>query len=547
MGQLKEKTIRIRSGSNRETIVKIKDGETLFQGLREHGILLPSPCGGRGSCGKCKVQIQEEDVEITVEDRKKLSEEEIRSGYRLACMCEAKKDFTVVMPDFTEERMETVTSFLGKKKSSRSVSSQSNKQNNYKNSSNSRSTQAIAIKQGDKKGKENMLGIAIDLGTTTIALALVEGDMKNVLQTHSRLNSQRQFGADVISRITASNQGKLEELKHCVREDLRKGITELIDKSGYELDNINEIVIAANTTMVHLLMGYSCETLGIYPFTPVNLQWITKEFHEIFAGEENIPVHIIPGISTYVGGDIVAGIYGTRMNMKDKATLLLDLGTNGEMALVTRQGIWVASTAAGPAFEGGNISCGVGSVAGAIKTVRIEEGKLYYDTIEDQYPIGICGTGIIELIAELLDYGIIDQEGTLIEEYRINGIPVGDQYLTQEDIRELQLAKAAIVTGIEILLHKAGVSMEEIESLYLAGGFGYYLNKEKAGRIGLIPKQLLEQVEIVGNSSLGGAIEALFKSTAALTMASIVGSSKEVKLAMEDEFETSYLNAIRFP
>lgn len=392
----------------------------------------------------------------------------------------------------------------------------------------------------------SLFAIAIDLGTTTLALALVALGEGNILDNYTALNPQRIYGADVISRIKASNEGKQELLSKLIRDELRKGIVYLLDSQEIQAESLAKITISGNTTMIHLLMGYSCEGLGSHPFTPVNLGFINTFSDDLLDLDYSIPVRILPGISAFVGADITGGLMVCDIDRKDKPCLFIDLGTNGEMALGNRERGLVTSTAAGPAFEAGNISCGVGSVSGAICHVSIEDGRISYDTINDKPAIGICGTGVIELVSELLKEGIIDSTGLLIDPYFDKGYEIAGLKFTQKDIRELQLAKSAIRSGVDILVRRFGISYDKIDKVYIAGGFGYHLDTDKAINIGLLPKALKNKTRAVGNTSLSGAIEAMRDSDADRRLSHIVSTAEEIHLANEEDFNDLFVGFMSF-
>ena len=250
----------------------------------------------------------------------------------------------------------------------------------------------------------------------------MKGTTGKAVHTVTTINHQRAYGADVISRMQASMGGKKEALRQSIQTDLTEGIKRLLEESGVEAGKVRRVAIGGNTTMGHLLMGYDCDTLGVYPFTPVNIDFIEGSFQEILGNDLlDASTVLLPGISTYVGGDIVSGLLSLGFDSREQVCLLVDLGTNGEMALGNRDKIMVTSTAAGPAFEGGNISCGMGSVAGAICSVKIEDGTVSVKTIRGQAPVGLCGTGVVETVAELVKEEIVEDSGLLDEEYFEDG------------------------------------------------------------------------------------------------------------------------------
>ncbi len=526
-------------GNNRTTIVTLMEGgaphilecndsENLLQMLRRHKIYMNAACGGRGTCGKCKVQVVAGDIDISSSDRATFSQEQLQKGFRLACTAYPRSDCTINLIADPEDDFEVVAEH---------------------------SLVKITSAENNRLEKECVpkYGIAIDIGTTTLAVSLINRIDRNTIFTYTAVNRQRAYGADVIGRIQASNQGQSDILQKIIQQDLLDGIKQVIEKSGIEKEQVSGLVMAGNTTMTHLLLGYSCKTLGSYPFIPVNIDMITLSFQEVFDSSYlNNTVIILPGISTFIGGDIVAGLLVNDFDKAVKPNLFLDLGTNGEMAVGNKDKILVTSTAAGPAFEGGNISCGVGSIPGAISNIALEENKLQYSTIGHKAPIGICGTGVIEAVSEFFKTGIVDETGLLAGCYFEDGYQVATDEngnaitLIQKDIREIQMAKAAVRAGIEILIRRYGISFEDIGSVFLAGGFGYKMNIGKAIHIGLLPVELSDKIEIVGNSSLGGAVKFLLEEGASDRMKQIIRKSSEIHLSKDEDFNDLYIGYLNF-
>ena len=516
--------VRVKIEGKHETEVCCKEDETVLDAIRSSGEDYSFACGGKGTCGKCKIQVLKGRIGITPEDEKFFSEQELREGYRLACKAVPEEDCTVT--------------FCGKQESSFEVMSDYN------------------VDQGicsNVMPAGQPYHIGIDIGTTTLVVSLVETATGNTAAVYSGINRQRAYGADVIARIQASCEGKGKKLQQLIREDLLTGIEYIINKTGMREEEIGKIAIAGNTTMGHLLSGYSCETLGVYPFTPVDISMKELSFKEAFASDQyKIPVLMLPGISAFVGADITAGMLCLGFAENEKVSLLIDLGTNGEMAVGNRERIFVTSTAAGPAFEAGNISCGTGSIPGAICDVVIEEGTVHVRTIENQDPTGICGTGVIAALSELLKNKIVDETGLLDEEYFDEGFELAvaeggyKLSLSQKDIREIQLAKSAVRAGMETLLLRYGVSYEQLDRVYLAGGFGYKVDLSKAAGIGLIPEELLSKVEAVGNSSLAGAVKTLMDKDAQNKLDRICSISQEIDLSTDKAFQEFYMDYMMF-
>lgn len=503
-------------------VLSYEKGQSIYEVMRNNNVYFSAACGGKGKCGKCKIQVLEGALEVTPTDASFFTQEELDAGYRLSCRAYPKESSTFRLAVGNESDFEVLTEYENQEENG-----------SYKT--------------------DHAYVIGIDIGTTTIAVHLVGRNSKRVVQSFSTINKQRAYGADVISRIQASNDGKINELRESIRKDLMAGIREVIEKAEIEKSQVMKIAIAGNTTMIHLLMGYSCETLGIHPFTPVNIHTIELPFEEILGADYlQISVVLLPGISTFVGGDIVAGLLTCELEQSSKPCLLVDLGTNGEMAIGNKDKIIVTSTAAGPAFEGGNISQGIGSVAGAICNVTIEGDKIEYKTIGGKTPVGICGTGVIEITGELVSAGLIDETGLLDEEYFEEGFEIakgknGESIaFTQKDIREIQLAKSAIRAGVETLLINYQVSYGDIGTVYIAGGFGHKLNLEKAVRIGMFPEEFLGKMKAIGNSSLSGAIKYLVDEKAVEKTQKIIDISHEISLASDKNFNDFYMEHMFF-
>ncbi len=523
--------------NNQITQIECNEDENLLDAIRRQGIPYYSDCGGRGTCGKCKIKMLNGIADLGPEEIRRLSEQEQRGGYHLACRTYPKGELEIELAAY-DERLEAVV-------------------------------YAKDIKPYDPLNQSLVeeYAVAIDLGTTTLAFQLVNCQTGVMIASLSSINPQRRLGADVISRIKASNDSRREQLRQLIHEALLDGIDQLRKEASVPAEKLRHITIAGNTTMIHLLMGYSCEELGKYPFQPAHIGIIQKEFSEFFEEvrrqrsshkEENAvddmiraKVTTLPGISAFVGGDIVAGLGVCGFDHSKEICLFLDLGTNGELAIGNRERLLVTSTAAGPAFEGGNISIGMGSVPGAINKITMREGRIYPETIGGQKPIGICGTGVIELCSELLKTGIIDATGLLREDYFEEGFLIDQEAekqlrFLQRDIRELQLAKAAIRAGIELLIKSFGCTYGEIDRVYLAGGFGYVLPVKKSVHIGLLPEQLEEKMVAIGNSSLAGAIRYTMDPDFPARLDKLVGMAQEIHISNQEDFQELYIRFMNF-
>ncbi len=552
-------------------------GADLLSLLQENEIYISAPCGGAGRCGKCAVLIRETGP--AKGDLLQDTEETGRSGMRreLACRYIVDESCEVSLIGAQEENIKALGSIDSRPDKAFSED------------------QAISGSENDSNPKEP-LAIAIDIGTTTLALALIEPKTGRIIDTHTAVNRQRRFGADVITRIEAASAGKAHVLRESICRDLAGGISALLSAHMVGPERLKCVAAAGNTTMLHLLMGYPTEGLGIYPFTAHTLKLekhslgnVIKDTADACPVSElrELPFYLLPGFSVFVGADIVSGLYSLDLFNNTEPCAFIDLGTNGEMAVGNRDRLLVTSTAAGPAFEGGNIEYGIGSIPGAISSVSLSEKpslpgaettadhrggvgsshKITVDiqTIGNKPPAGICGTGVIEAVAELLRAGLIDETGMLDEEYFDNGFPLASMpsdepekesciILTQKDIREIQLAKSAIRAGFEVLLKRFGTDYNGISRLYIAGGFGYYLDVKKAAGIGMIPGELIDKAEAVGNSSLNGVIRFLKalnekdsseqKTIHCLT--TLAESGEEISLSSDPDFSSLYMQYMMF-
>lgn len=517
--------VTVRKGSEIKTVM-VRQKESLMEALLREGYYISAVCGGTGRCGKCRIRVLEGKAAITTEDEKFFSQEELAEGWRLSCMLYPTEDLTILFILRDETDYDVVSDYQAE--------------------------QVFLEKTDSHHDSRREYEIAIDIGTTTLAFQLIDRKSKDIHNTVTSINSQRKYGADVISRIQASMDGKKEELRKSIQNDLKNGIQKLLTECEVAQEQLVRIAIGCNTTMGHLLMGYDCNSLGIYPFTPVNVSFIRGTIQEILKMDGDAEVELLPGISTYVGGDIVSGLYACDFDKSDDICLLVDLGTNGEMALGNRSKILVTSTAAGPAFEGGNIEWGTGSVAGAIRSVKIKNKRAQVQTIMEKAPIGICGTGVIETVAELLQEGLLDETGLLDEDYFDEGFPLSQTMdgqeivLTQKDIRELQLAKAAVRAGIETLLLRYGIQKEQVTRVYLAGGFGYRLDIQKAIAIGMLPAEFAGCTQAVGNSCLAGTIKYLRQEQDDETLQKLVDIAEEINLSADKDFNEKYMDAMMF-
>lgn len=488
-----------------EDLISCPLGTNLMEALCFCKIDLPFVCAGAGTCGRCRIKLLEGEAPLTDAESRLLSAEDIEAGIRLACQVEVTGGLVIELLDDAD--MAVPKTYITQKEAAASYS------------------------------------FAIDIGTTTIAVAAVNDATGEVFDEYTGLNHERSYGADVISRILAALNGYGPRMRDLIINDIDTAIGAIVERNSLRVEGLNRIVIAGNTTMLHIFAGYSLEGLATAPFTPVTLE-LTKTDSGI----------MLPGISAFVGADIVAGMYDTGAFSGEDISLFIDLGTNGEMALGTKDRILVASTAAGPAFEGASLSSGTGSVPGAISDVHLsdedDEEPITLTLIEGSDSItGICGSGIIALAAELRRNGLLSEEGRLDERLggRLKLTEDGRIKVTQKDIRELQLAKAAIRAGIETLMFTYGITADEIDHVYLAGGFGQGVDVAKAAAIGLIPAELIDVTKAVGNTSLKGAVRFIREPDAQQKLSAIIAASGEVVLADNEYFSKAFMANMDFP
>jgi len=503
--------------SGKPQAVPFDPGQTIMSALLSQGIKIQTPCAGNGTCGKCAVDTPH--------------------GVKLACQALATDGMDIYIKNPNEAAMAINVTY--------------------------ETTRSFAY---DRDGR---YGIAIDIGTTTLAFELIDMATGRHMFTVSAANSQRGLGADVITRIKQATQGGQTRLHGHIVEDILQGITHILKKAGLPASEVDCVSVAGNTTMLHLLQNLPCDSLGVFPFTPVDIAIRHCKFADVFGdGFLNAQLIILPGISTFVGADITGGILCCQspkdatpnltgvctcprkpLGQTQAAFLLIDLGTNGEMALFTHDRVLVTSTAAGPAFEGGNISKGTASVPGAISKVRYspENNVFVYETIENQPPIGICGTGVLDIAAELVRHNLADETGRLDDPRVEDGAKIaGGIIFTQKDMREIQLAKSAVRSGIEILLDVGGYSYNDIGRVYLAGGFGHKINMDSAVALGLIPPALVGKVLAVGNTSLGGAAHVLLSRAAEKDAVALVARAEEINLSTHPRFNDLFMEHMMF-
>ncbi len=493
-------TVTVKEGGASKRFAA-KKGDSLMSALVSQGYFIPAPCGGKGRCGKCRVKILSGGIDAAQPDSQ---------GFVLSCLARVREDITV---EFAELSGSGLTL----------------------------SRAAISELDGEKG-----YGIALDIGTTTLAFYLMELATGREIDAYSCLNPQGVFGADVISRISACSEGKLSQLNALIIGKVNEVIAALVKK--HNIGGIDKIAACGNTTMLHLFAGEDASPLGVYPFIPVFTQMRSYEGSRLGVNAGNVV--LLPSIASYVGADITAGILSTGMYERD-GSLLIDIGTNGEIALNAGGRLYCASTAAGPALEGANISCGMGGVAGAIDSASIDGGSLSFTVIGGGEPKGICGSGLIDIMAAMLELKIIDETGAFDDLTNPNVKDdkfyiTGEIFISQQDVRQFQLAKSAICAGIKAIAAKAVISLGDIGKAYVAGGMGYYIDYKNAIRTGLLPKELDGKIEAVGNSAGAGAKMCLISKKQLEWCRQIAESCENVELSTEPLFMEEYVNNMGF-
>ena len=460
--------------------------ENLLELLRREGFLIEAPCGGEGKCGKCRVSVDGKET--------------------LACHRIADRDMTVVLPTKATDRILTE-----------------------------------GLLPSDKGAYRNHKSIAFDIGTTTVAGYLLEENTGKVLLTTSAPNPQRVYGADVVSRIRCACNGVLEKLTWVIRDTLTELTLEMCSQAGIDPEAIGTVAVVGNPAMQQLFMGINPENLARPPFAPVLTRSAKKTAGEYLPLLKNAEFLVIPDISAFVGADTVACVLATELDRCERLTLLVDIGTNGEMVLGNKEKMVACSTAAGPALEGANITFGMSARPGAIDRV-FPDGSVR--VIGDGKAEGICGSGLIDAVAVALEQVKLNSRGKILKGERIS--LTEDVYLTQEDIRQVQLAKGAISAGINLLCAHIGVKTADIGQVFLAGAFGSFMDPASACRIGLLPPELESKIVAVGNSAGSGAVMLAREESQLARVEEIIRNTYHLDLAAHKDFPKSFAKGMRF-
>jgi len=596
--------------------VRVPQGVTLFDAASWNGIAIDSTCGGHGTCKKCRVRFKAEPPVPTSLDLRAYTAQEIKDGWRLACRTPATTDADVEVPPLTT-RPKAATVGVGRQVILRpavrkrylelaepSLADQVTdlervlgeltdlspgadlavlrtlgstlRQSDFKVTAVVADETLIAVEPGDTT--DRAFGLAFDLGTTTVVATLLDLTTGTPAAVESMLNKQQPFGADVIARISATmlDPAARDKLRDLARETLAELSEAVCEAGGVRPDEVYEVALAGNATMVHLVLGIDPEPLGVAPFI-----MSARLLPEVRAHDLGVPAHpqaravVFPAFGAYVGGDITAGLLASGMDRDPRIRLFIDIGTNCEIVLGGRDWLLATAAPAGPAFEGASIRCGMRAADGAVEAVAItEDGDLKLTVIGDSEPKGLCGSGLVDAVAALTEAGIIDSTGRFVQDLaarlpepvhrlaeRLTMIgkervfvlhwsadrdPANSVYVSQRDIRELQFAKAAIATGWRILLEEADLETEDVKQVLLAGSFGSYLSAKSAIRIGLVPDVGPRRIIAAGNVAGEGAKMALLSIRDRAAALALLGEVNYVELSDRPDFNDRFIDQLGF-
>lgn len=541
--------------------VSVAAGSLLLDAARLAGISVDTPCDGAGSCGKCKARISVENGRsVRSEHQDSLTQDEIDVGWVLACQTSVLGDVEVELATADDDGLQILSAgealpvvidpWIGKR---------------YDASADRTlllaGDEELSFEAGDTT--RELYGVAVDIGTTTLVSSLLDLRDGAELGVTSSLNPQALYAQDVLSRIKMGSQPEgLQKLHGGLIDEINRQIASLAAQAGINAESIYEVVFSGNTTMLHLAVGVDPASLGKFPYA-LALEGgghVAAQAVGLRIAPQAL-VYLPPIISAYVGPDITSGILATRLAERDGVTLFVDIGTNGEMALAVDGKLTATSTAAGPAFEGMNIACGMRASRGAVELVSLGEDGVRVRTIAGAEAIGICGSGLLDVVAELAAKSGLDRNGRFQHKAvvaqpwsesweMLDGKPIfriaGPVYLTQKDVRQVQLAKGAIRAGVELLLKANNVLASQVDRVLIAGSFGFHLRTQSLINLGLLPHEFADRVEFVGNTSKSGAQAFLLNRGVREAMQSLVARIDVVELANDAGFERSFVKALQF-
>lgn len=593
------KNIILISPEGNKTIHYIpKDEKNLLQILKENDISIFAPCSGRKKCGNCKVKVSPYQ-EVSLGDMEFLSHEEIENKIRLACFCLPKEDLTIYgnfdpasspilsegyLPDFC---MKTSISKKTYRLKDYDIDYRSYEElfkkileideigldqikqiPKIKNEFTGVFYEDRLIKLEENNTKSHSYGLMVDIGTTTISMGLIDLNSSEEIDSISSVNEQVKYGFDVLSRISHCIENGLDginQLQKLLVLSLDRMIKDLIDKNNISSEYIYEFLVSANTTILHLLVGVDPSNLGLSPYIPVFTDEMILRPKDLGFShiKDHTVVYLLPSVSSFIGADIVAGAYVANLERDKRNILFIDIGTNGEIILSKAGKLVSCSCAAGPALEGMNIQCGLRAMAGAIEDFKIVDESFQLKVIGNEKPLGICGSGILAISRELIKHDFLKANGTFIkakdlveDDYRLkylssfNGksaIKIYDKILvTQKDIRQIQLAKSAIISGMESLVNYQEMDFKDIDLIYIAGQFGSHLPVESLKTVGIIPSDFENEIVYLGNSSRSGAYLALLNRDIKKEMAALPSKITYVDLSREANYERLFISNMNF-
>jgi uncharacterized 2Fe-2S/4Fe-4S cluster protein (DUF4445 family) len=593
--------------------VRVPSGTPIFDAASWNGIAIDSTCGGHGTCKKCKVRVLSGEMPISSVDPRAFTPEELRDGWRLACRAGARDDLVVEVPPL-QTRPKAALVGVGRHVILRPAIQKRHivldeptledqrsdlqrvldaledlephapiellrtlggtlRRAHFDVTAVVRDDELIEVEPGDTTARR--FAIAFDLGTTTVVATLLDLESGQPAAVRSMLNRQQPFGADVITRVSATmmDDQALGALRDRAHETFAELTAEVLDDADVEPHEVYEITVCGNVTMMQIALGIDPEPLSMAPFTVA-----THTFPPTRATEFGVSVHprasayVFPSLGAYVGGDIVAGLLATGLSRDRRIRLFIDVGTNSEIALGSAERVVATAAPAGPAFEAAQIKCGMRAADGAIEGIKIGVDDLQLEVIGDVEPVGMCGSGLVDAVAELVHTGLLDHSGrflsdelaaerfpgladrlTKIGEERVFVLywrgedPAASVYLSQRDVRELQFAKGSIATGWQILLREMGIDVQDISQVLLAGSFGAYLTPLSAVRIGLVPRIALPRIVSAGNVAGEGAKIAALSLRERAEAESIVREVEYVELSGRADFNDLFIDQLSFP
>ena len=584
---------------------RVPPGTTLFSAAHWIGLPIDSTCGGRGTCGKCKVQIVEGPSTLTPADHKQLEVRELEEGWRLSCQARVYEDTVVTVPqllrtpkaatmgvnrlvildpnvrkvyvELAEPTLEDQRSDIERLRDAMTAEGHDMKADlsalrslpellreaEFRITAVLGGDQLIAIEPGDTR--DESYGVAFDLGTTTVVGTLMNLRTGMAEAVRSNLNGQAPFGADVISRISHGMQGaaEREELRTAILGTMNQLLGDLYEAADVPRDRVYESVIVGNATMLHLLLGIDATPISMMPFAPA-----FREPLYLPAREVGLEIHAggfvqtLPVIGAYVGADIVAGVVATGLAREDKLRVFVDVGTNGEIVLGSAKRVLCTAAPAGPAFEGSQIRCGMRATDGAIEGVTLGDRVELQVIGGDIAPKGICGSGLVDAVAQLRVAGLLDPSGRMRSREEVPEHPLSDRlitvdgvrafllaegvYLSQKDVRELQFGKGSIAAGIKVLMDVMGVSTADLDEVLLGGSFGSYLNPESTKIIGLVPPVDVDRILSVGNTAGEGAKMSLLSFRERQVAFELPDKIEYVELSGRPDFNDSFISVLQF-